>query len=45
METCKPQDMPKQGLQPQDQDTAMELIITKHDDLRTARKGPAKTPD
>ena len=44
MDAGKPKDIPKQGIQPHDQDTTMELTNTKGDSLRNAKKGPAKTP-
>ena len=45
METREPQDIPKQGLQPQDQNKATELTSTKHNDIWTAHERPAKTPN
>ena len=44
MEASKPQDIQKHALQPKDRDITMGILNTKHDDIRTARKGPIEPP-
>ena len=42
METLGPGDIPKHCIRPQDQDHALELTDTKHNDIWTSHEGPSK---